>query len=399
MKTVAVICEYNPFHHGHALLFHRIRERFGEDSAILCIMSGSFVQRGEPAVLTKWARAKAAVCEGADLVLELPFPYSASAAERFARAGIAIADSLGCVDHLAFGSETGDTAHLVEVAQNMESEAFRASYTEVDANKAGGSAEKSAQAYAIAFGKEPTLLKPNDILGIEYIRSLIRRKSAILPVAFAREGAAHDEMKTGEIGSAMSARRLLYEGRSEELLSLLPCGSTAVLREELSAGRSMVSERKFLDLLLLHFRLHDAEQLRSADGLGGGLAERICACAQKAKTGEEFFSLVRTKRYTDAFLRRALLSGLFGVTRERLNDTPKYTQVLAFSEVGQKILSKIRKKTALPILTKPADYKAFPEEAKEAAVLSYRADSIYSALLTKPSSPSDLLRYSPYRKG
>ncbi len=399
MKTVAVICEYNPFHRGHKLLFRRIRERFGEDSAILCIMSGSFVQRGEPAVLTKWARAKAAVCSGADLVLELPFPYSASSAERFARSGVAIADALGCVDHLAFGSETGDTEHLFEVAQNMESEAFRAAYAAIDANKASGSAEKSAQAYTLAFGKEPSLLKPNDILGIEYIRSLIRRKSAILPVAFAREGVAHDEMNEGEIGSAMSARRLLYEERSEELLSLLPRASADVLREELSAGRTIPSEGKLLDLLLLYYRLHDAEALHLSDGLGGGLSERVCACAQTAKTGEEFFSLIRTKRYTDAFLRRALLSGLFGVTRECLNGTPKYTQVLAFSEIGRKILSAIRKKTVLPILTKPADYKELPEEAKEAAVLSYRADSIYSALLAEPSSPSDFLRYSPYRKG
>ena len=130
----------------------------------------------------------------------------------------------------------------------------------------------------------------------------------------------------------------------------------------------------------------------------GGLADRIASAALTARTGEEFFDLIRTKRYTDAFLRRTLLYGLFGVTRERLNAPPAYTQVLAFTKKGQKILASIRKNASIPILTKPADYKSLDDTAREAAELSFRANSIYSALLDKPSSPSDLLRHAPFRK-
>ncbi len=398
MKIIAIICEYNPFHKGHALLFRRIRERFGEDSAIICILSDNFVQRGEPAVLSKWARAQATVCEGADLVLELPFPYSASSAERFARAGVAIANSLSCVDHLAFGSESGDTEHLLDIAKNMESEPFSSAYAQVDADKACGSAEKCAIAYEKAFGKEPALFTANNILGIEYIRALIRQKSTILPSAFLREGGAHDEVRHEEIGSAMAAREMLESGKTDLLFSLLPAQSASVLQDELTQGRVISSPAAYQNLLLLSYRLLSAEQYRGADGMQGGLADRIASAALTARTGEEFFELIRTKRYTDAFLRRTLLYGLFGVTRERLNAPPAYTQVLAFTKKGQKILASIRKNASIPILTKPADYKSLDDTAREAAELSFRANSIYSALLDKPSSPSDLLRHAPFRK-
>ncbi|MBQ8175242.1 MAG: nucleotidyltransferase family protein [Clostridia bacterium] len=398
MKIVAVICEFNPFHAGHALLFRRVRERFGEDSAIVCVMSGSFVQRGEPAILSKWARAKAATCEGADLVLELPFPYSASSAERFARAGVAIADALGCVDYLAFGSEAGDTEKLFRIAENMESAEFSRAYAEADANKASGTAEKSTLAYERTFGHETTLHTPNNILGVEYIRALLQRKSRILPIAFKREGMAHDETNSIEIGSAMAARQMLYNGEEERVFSMLPSASAAVLREELASGRAVLSPEKFMDDLLLCYRLFDPRKYKSADGLGGGLAHRVYAAAQKACTGQKFFEAIRTKRYTDAFLRRSLLYGILDVTRERLNSPPAYTQVLAFGARGRSILSAARKTASLPILTKPADYKTLSEATKEAAELSYRADSICCALSCEPSSPSDLLRHSPYRK-
>lgn len=398
MKIIAIICEYNPFHKGHALLFDRIRERHGQDCAILCILSDNFVQRGEPAVLSKWARARAAVCEGADLVLELPFPYSASSAERFARAGVAIADSLFCVDYLAFGSESGDTDHLIRTAKNMESEAFSLAYAAVDADKACGSAEKSALAYERAFGKEPALFTANNILGIEYIRALIRQKSTILPSAFLREGGDHDEIRRDCISSAMAAREMLERGETDSLFSLLPAQSASVLQDELTQGRAISSPTAYKELLLRYYRLLSPLQYREADGMQGGLAERIAAAVLSASTGEEFFELIRTKRYTDAFLRRTLLYGLFGVTRERLNALPAYTQVLAFTERGQKILASVRKKAPIPILTKPADYKSLDSTAREAAELSFRANSIYCALLDKPSSPSDLLRHAPYRK-
>ena len=231
-----------------------------------------------------------------------------------------------------------------------------------------------------------------------YTRALIRQKSTILPSAFLREGGDHDEIRRDCISSAMAAREMLERGETDSLFSLLPAQSASVLQDELTQGRAISSPTAYMELLLRYYRLLSPLQYREADGMQGGLAERIAAAVLSASTGEEFFELIRTKRYTDAFLRRTLLYGLFGVTRERLNALPAYTQVLAFTERGQKILASVRKTASIPILTKPADYKSLNSAAREAAELSFRANSIYCALLDKPSSPSDLLRHAPYRK-
>ena len=121
MKTVAIISEYNPFHNGHLYQIEKVREHFGDDTAIIAIMSSNFTQRGDVAIMDKWARAESAVRCGVNLVLELPFPYSMSSAEFFAKAGVHIADSIGVVDVIAFGSESGDITHLVETARNLSS--------------------------------------------------------------------------------------------------------------------------------------------------------------------------------------------------------------------------------------------------------------------------------------
>ena len=184
MKTVGLICEFNPLHHGHAHLLSMIRARFGEDTTIVAVMSGSFVQRGEPALFDKWTRAQAAVAAGADLVLELPFPQAAASAERFADAAITVLDSLGAVDLLAFGSECGDTAPLIRLAEELEAPAFLEAYAAFPNQNSVGSAEKTSVVYRKLYGRTERLSlldRPNDLLGVSYIRALLRKKSAIRP--------------------------------------------------------------------------------------------------------------------------------------------------------------------------------------------------------------------------
>ncbi len=407
MKTVGLICEFNPFHHGHAHLLRSIRERFGDDTAIVCVMGGNFVQRGEPAIFDKWSRAEAAVLSGADLTLELPFPWSAASADRFADAAVSVLDSLGIVDHLAFGSESGDLTGLSLLASELESPRFLEAYTSFSNENNIGSAEKTSVVYREIYGKTDRLSflkKPNDLLGVSYIRAILRKHSKIDPVAFLRVGTPHDGKAPSEdspITSASEARALIKVGGGGQTaaFSRMPCSSIEIFKREISAGKYLADDKKWLDLLLFHCRLTDQRTLEKADGLGGGLAARVKRAANDSCEGMDFFNRIRTKKYTNAFLRRALLAALFGITKEQLNASPSYTQILAFNKKGQALLSRIRRTAALPLLTKPADYRLLPLPARESSLASARADAVYASLLLVPSAPSEARKRSPYRRG
>ena len=186
MKTTAVICEYNPFHRGHEYQINAIKN---SGSYVVCIMSGGFVQRGGPALYDKYVRAEAAVRMGADLVVELPFPYCSSAAEFFAKGGVALADSLGLIDELCFGSESGDIVQLETAVSNITSPRLAEEMKKARAdknNKDKSFAVLRQEAYGALFGDGFPLL-PNDILGVEYIKALNELKSSIRPVTYKRE--------------------------------------------------------------------------------------------------------------------------------------------------------------------------------------------------------------------
>lgn len=406
MKIAAIICEYNPFHHGHAALFRAVRERLGADTAIVCILGGNFAQRGEPALFTKQARAEMAIEGGADLVLELPFPHCASSAERFASAGVHIANALSCIDVLAFGSECADTALLLHLAEMLESEEFREAYKAEGNDSPLGCAAKTEAVFRRVFGDRAALRalrEPNNLLGVEYIRALIRARSDILPLALPRVGASHGDKKAtrDKIYSASAARELLLsdENAQKKVLAALPLSSASVIRREISDGKIAADLRLLENLYLMHYRLCDEEKMAAYDGLAGGLAARFSRGARQARNGSELLPLLRTKKYTDAYLRRALLTGYLGVTRAELNAPPAYTQILGMSARGEQILSSVRRKKAIPILTKPADYRHLPDAARAAAERTERADSLYCALLREKTRPVDNNRFSPYREG
>lgn len=410
MKTVAILCEYNPFHTGHALLFDKIREKLGEDITVICIMSGNFTQRGEAAVFKKQARAAMAVECGADLVLELPFPYSCAGAERFAQAGVRLANSLGCIDYLAFGCECGDTERLLCLATRLETREFHEGYEEWNIHTPCGCAEKTAAVYRTIYGDDsllPLLKEPNNILGVEYIRAIIKTDSTIIPLAILREGAPHRQKelssaKTAPSGQSLRDALLTAQNGDEtaldSVLAHVPVSTHNIIKNELFERKSLADNGVLQFSLLNHYRFCHAEELRRTDGMSGGLGDRILRAANEAATPVEFFCRLRTKKYTDAYLRRALLYGYFGITREMLNASPLYTQVLGLSERGKACLSHIRKTAGIDILTKPANYKRLSEEARGQAERNLRADRLYCSLFRVPFAPSDICRYAPYQK-
>ena len=233
MNAAGIIVEYNPLHMGHVHLLRETRRILGEDIAILCCMSGDFVQRGDFAILRRQARAKAAVQSGADLVLELPLPWAVSSAEGFARGAVETLLSTNVLTHLAFGSECGDGAALQRVAAALQSEEFPALLRqELKVGDSFAAARERSVGKRLSPEDAALLQSPNNILGIEYCKALLDCKSTVEPLTIRRVGAAHDAKEAqGTIASASAIRTLLKEG--EQALSLMaPAMKEAYLEEK-----------------------------------------------------------------------------------------------------------------------------------------------------------------------
>lgn len=402
MKTVAVISEYNPFHLGHAYQYGEIRRAYGEDAVIVAIMSGNFVQRGIPAVLGKFDRARMAVECGASLVLELPFPFSAASAEHFARAGVAVADKLGAVDVLSFGSECGDLSILTEISDKMASADFENALRDRLVQKEArglGYPRMLFDVFCALYGEcaADLFALPNNILAISYLSALKKRHSAIQPHTVLRTGTDKDSAQSAPFAGATHLRSLISEGKTEEMLCHIPPALHPLWREALQNGLTPFCEDKFSSILLSHLRMSTDDGTALAE-CGGGILPLLRKSAAHAGDLNSLLVHAATKKYTDARLRRAALFAYFGVTPAMLGQDPLYTQVLAMDERGRALLAHIRKTTQISILTKPADLHKLDASAREQATLSYRADSVYALCLPTPQRSDMFLSTSPYRK-
>ena len=256
MKTVLIISEYNPFHLGHKYQIDDIRKTYGEDTNIIALMSGSFTQRGETAISDKFTRAKCATLAGVNLVLLLPFPYCASSAEFFARAGVSIANSLGIVDVLAFGSECGDLELLSEVAKNFLSDEFldKLEFIKNDESyKTLGYPKICEMIYLELFGKkiDENFFSSNNILAIEYLKALAATKSKIIPYTTKRCGAGYNSVDISKSGfqSATAIRKLFCEN-IDSAFEYIPVSSKEVLTITSTFGAS--SKILLIQILLLY---------------------------------------------------------------------------------------------------------------------------------------------------
>ena len=217
MKTVGIICEYNPLHRGHVKQFEIIRSQFGEDTAIVCLRSGNFVRRGAPAIIDKSLRAKAAVQCGADLVLELPVTYALSSAEGFAAGGVRLLG--GFCDYLCFGAESADENALLQAASALLSDTFPPLLRQyLDAGKSFPAARQAALE---DMGIDGALLtSPNNILAVEYCKAILSQGCAMKPLPIHRGGSYHDELPDEENPSATAVRKLMLD--SGDFKSLVP---------------------------------------------------------------------------------------------------------------------------------------------------------------------------------
>ena len=352
MDVVGVVAEYNPFHAGHAFHIRETRRRAGE-CAVVAVMSGNFVQRGECAVFDKWVRARAALEGGVDLVLELPTVWAVSSAERFARGAAAILDGAGVVTRLSFGSECGDVEQLRQVAACLDGPAYQERLRRfLDAGMPFAACRQAAVEELL--GRPAGLLaRPNNNLGIEYIRALTAMGSPIRPVTVLRTGAAHDGGDHPEYPSASYWRERILAG---ECYARGPSGGRPEVPGTDNPASLKYGERGALAVL----RAMEEADFDALPDCGEGLSRRICRAVRRGRTLEEVFELAKTKRYAHSRIRRAVLWGALGLRESDRPDRPPYLRVLGANGRGREVLRAMKERAALPVITKPAHGRGVP---------------------------------------
>ena len=380
MLVSGIVSEYNPFHLGHAALISRTR--LAGATHIVAVMSGNFVQRGEPAMLSKWARARQALQNGVDLVIELPLPWAISGAEKFARGAVGLLDALG-VDLLSFGSECGNITDLENAAQALLSPALHeAMQNEL---KRGTTFAKARQkAIGGLFGEKIALLlkEPNNILGIEYLKAIHLLNAKIIPSTIMRVGAAHDTTQS-ECGIASSShiRSRILSG--DDYSSLMPESAAELLKNEIVAGNAPANLFLIERAILAKLRTMSREEFAALPDISEGLENRVYAAVRKSTTLDEVFDSIKSKRYTHARIRRIALSAFLGVNSSMSNGIPPYLRVIGFNARGIEILHSAKFTTKLPIITNSSDIFSLDKKGKIVVELESRSTDLFALCLPK----------------
>lgn len=390
MRVAGIIAEYNPLHNGHVYHLQQTRQSAACDY-IMVVMSGDYVQRGEPAITDKFVRAQWALEAGADLVLELPVACAIASAERFAAGGVRVLAGTGVLDALCFGSETPDIHGLEQAAMALAQEppAFRQALRE---QLASGKSYPRARYDALeACGAPSALLEalrsPNSILGMEYIRFLKQYTPDAQPVAIHRKGSGYnDATLAGEFPSATAIREALFRGDTQAL-----DGMPMYIAGRFGLGGMRPVGLQDAELLMLYaLRRMSAEDIAEIPDVQEGFENVLYRAARQSANMEELFAQLKSKRYTMARCKRIAMCAMLGITKNLsksvMAEDALYLRVLGFRRGARPLLSAIAHKRSLPLLIRRADIAACPPAAQDQIDLDLRAHDIY-ALLARQESP------------
>jgi len=360
MSNVGIIAEYNPFHNGHQYHLKAAKELSGAERAIV-VMSGDFVQRGEPAIFDKYLRVKWALENGADMVLLLPASFSLASAQAFAAGGVGILHGTGIVDSIAFGSESGDTSALKSAAQMADEESEELKQL-IRANLDSGLSYPDARskAWQQHMGESSLFSSPNDILGIEYIRALNALASSIHPVAIPRTGPGHDSNElTDGFASASAIRSSLLSGTPPA--GLVPNGvySDIMTQNALRTMQNLSREAVYA------LRRMTKEQLASLPDVSEGLENLLYSACRQCSDIDSVLAQVKSRRYTMARLKRICMCALLGLYDNPMDKLDGlYIRVLGIRRDAMNLLSQMNENAALPIVTRFADAERLNESQR-----------------------------------
>ena len=376
MDFVGVVCEYNPFHNGHE---YHLRESLLRTKAegVVCVMSGDFVQRGEAAIYSKYARAEAACRCGADVVFELPLPWSLASAEGFARGAVGLLGALGAKT-LSFGTEAERLEDLDFLARKLIEPQTVADIRALMAENAATLSFAAARQLVLerSCGPAARLLEgPNNILAVEYLKAIYDLRLELTPLAVRRTGSAHDGAGEGNSRSASELRGLLRRG--EKTSSFMPAGAQAVYEKDAAMGRGTPSREALETAILSRLRTLDAARCAALPDASGGLGERLLKAAAEEPTWDAVCAAVKNKRLAMARVRRSVLCAALGVENGMAVGTAPYARLLAATARGRELLGEIKKTSAVPILTRPAAVRELDAESVKIFSLGAAAHDLY----------------------
>lgn len=364
-QVLGIIGEYNPFHNGHLYHIAKSKEETGANY-VICVISGNFVQRGNTSIINKWAKAKMALANGADLVIELPTIYSISSAENFAEGAIKILNSLKIVDTLSFGMETKDISILNNIANVLYAEPKE--YVTILAhelqkgNSFPKARENALMMYLNDIKKYANVLSgSNNILGIEYLKALKKTKSDIMPVGIKREKVLYnDEYMVDEFASATAIRKMLMTRQFDDIRKTMPRSSYQILGQELKDGHYVIDLSKFEKEIMYALRKMTIEQIKNLPDVTEGLEVSIKNAAESCNRLDDLINIIKSKRFTQTRIQRILLYALLGIDKKKMDVARKispYVRVLGLNKRGKQLLSEIvRNNPKINIVTSVKKY-------------------------------------------
>ncbi len=388
-RVVGIVCEYNPFHLGHAHMIERLRQNGA--GCVVCVMSGPFVQRGEAALFSTSLRAHAAVLGGADLVFRLPFAWSTASAEGFARGAVGLLAALGCVEELAFGAETANTETLQKVATLLESEAFQIALQKELGKGESFAATRANVAETFLPGAKELLGSPNNILAVEYCKALQHKFLALglpegtrplVPNALPRKGAAHDGAPAQGIASASFLRKQVFQTEPTVISPYVPTACNALYQSAFQDGLYL-NPLRFEMLMLSRLRGLSATQIAKCPGAGEGLETRLSKAAVSCVGLQELYAKAKSKRFAHARVRRLALAAALEL-HNPLQETAPFLHLLAATPAGLAMLGRCKKNTRLPLSTSLAKLAKIGPEAKATAEKEALAEDLHALCFHTP---------------
>lgn len=387
MSLIGIVCEFNPFHNGHKYLIDSVKK---DGDIVVCVMSGNFVQRGEPAIFPKDVRTRTALMNGADIVIELPFAYATASAEYFATNALRILDSVGC-DKIAFGTENNNIEDIERVARNFEDDNFKARVSHyLDKGLSYPTARQSAfDELELDFD----ISAPNSILAIEYIKAIKMLSLNIKPVTVKRTGTGyHDEFSVDSYASATYIRNCIFNNR--DFKELVPRIAFDEYDNAIKNGRILSQDKYDISSVTL-LRSNIYEKNDSLSNMSEGLCNRIDSAVKESISLDEIYERSKTKRYTYSRIKRGVLSRMFSVSEKTVDTPVPYCRLLGYNKSVQSKIGDVIKNSKLPFVVRYSDIEKGSDFMKEIFMLECKTTDFYNSVLVSSQSCSKEMTFFP----
>lgn len=384
MKILGIVTEYNPFHNGHKYHIEKSKELTGAD-AVVAVMSGNFMQRGEPAMFDKWSRASAAVKSGVDLVIELPTVFALNSAEYFGYGACYILNHLGIIDNLVFGSEDGNIDSVKAISHLLMNSKEDVAKVVANHMSDGHSFPKAREMAIIELSNGHSnlnLTKPNNILGIEYFKALLHMDSKINVDTVKRISADYnDTALKAEISSATAIRNhIISDGIIDELIANVPPATFDLIKN----ANQYVTVEDLSTMVISLLRRSTSEEISLIHDVSEGLENKIIYESNNTQSLSELIEKLKSKRYTRTRIQRILFKILLNIKDDYIGKSfeisPKYVRILAFNDKGREVIKLAKKTSELPIITNLDRLENYPKDIRDMLEFDIRSTNIYSMI-------------------